>query len=99
MDILIESKTPSINNLTEELAIKASSIDINKELFKTCLVSDKYKALVAQNSAEAVKMGASGTPFSILVDLKGNMLPIPGMLSYQQLEDIVKTTKRSSGLP
>lgn len=64
---------------------KAQGLD--EGLFKTCLAADSTLARVESDSAEAQKIGAQGTPFTIVVNKAGMQAIIPG--AYP-IEDVKK---------
>jgi protein-disulfide isomerase len=66
----------------------ATAQGIDSTLFKKCIAGTTASDRVAADTDEAQKMGAQGTPFSILVNLKtGKQIIVPG--AYP-IEDIKK---------
>jgi protein-disulfide isomerase len=54
--------------LDSNLLIKiADKIGIDENKFKECLSSDRYKAQIEKDVQKAVKAGAGGTPYSIII--------------------------------
>lgn len=71
------------------LATFATDQGVDSTLFKKCMADTTASDRVAADSAEAQNMGAQGTPFSIIVNLKtGKQAIVPG--AYP-IEDIRKT--------
>ncbi len=87
--------TPSvtINSLQgldqNQLPEIATYINIDKNKFRECLNSGKFKALVDQQYLDGVNAGASGTPYSIMITSKGKMIPINGAYPYSNLKTII----------
>jgi len=67
----------------------ATYINIDKNKFRECLNSGKFKALVDQQYLDGVNAGASGTPYSIMITSKGKMIPINGAYPYSNLKTII----------
>lgn len=74
-----------------QLPILAESIGLNKTAFTTCLNSGKYATKIAQQYDEAVKSGAQGTPYTILVTRNGRLPITSGAITYDQLRGAVDT--------
>jgi protein-disulfide isomerase len=54
--------------LDSNLLIKvADEIGIDEVKFKECLSSDRYKAQIEEDVQEALKAGAGGTPYSVII--------------------------------
>ncbi len=71
-----------------QLTTLATAQGIDKALFATCITGTAASDRVAADTAEAQEIGARGTPFSIIVNLKsGEQKIVPG--AYP-LEDIKK---------
>ena len=87
--------TPSvtINSLQgldqNQLPEIATYINIDKNKFRECLNSGKFKALVDQQYLDGVNAGASGTPYSIMITSKGKMIPINGAYPFSNLKTII----------
>lgn len=64
----------NINNL-KKFAIQ---LDLNKELFDSCLTSDKYKKRIEHNVSEAKRNGLNGTPSFIIMGPQGSQQIIEG---------------------
>ena len=67
----------------------ATYINIDKNKFRECLNSGKFKTLVDQQYLDGVNAGASGTPYSIMITSKGKMIPINGAYPYSNLKTII----------
>ncbi len=71
--------TPSNNGLDlAQLPVIAKDVGLNVETFNACLSSNKFAKKVADSYTEAIKLGAQGTPFTLVmvgneaVTLNGN---------------------------
>ncbi len=62
----------------ENLKLFASQLNLDQELFDTCLDSDKYQKRVENNVQEAKRNGVSGTPTFIIVGPNGAQKMIEG---------------------
>jgi protein-disulfide isomerase len=72
----------------EQLTTIATSVGVDAKLFKNCVAGTTASDRVKADMAEAAKIGAQGTPFSIAVNLKtGKQVIIPG--AYP-IEDVKK---------
>lgn len=56
----------------------AEDLGINKDEFITCLESDKYNDKISKQIEEGFKVGAEGTPYSIVITPSGEMIPVSG---------------------
>ncbi len=75
----------------KELSVIAASIGINKTAFVNCFDSGKYEAKVAASYDDAVKSGARGTPYTILVTRNGKIPITGGAIPYAQLKTAIET--------
>lgn len=83
--------TPSNNGLDpNELPNVAKYIGLNEVTFLECLGSGKYNNRVRTDQQEALRIGAEGTPFSIIVSPKGKKYVVGGALPYEQVMIMVE---------
>lgn len=66
-----------------------SGTGISEDDFITCLSDEKLKERVAEDLAAALRNGAAGTPFSIIVYADGTTRPVSGALSYTEWKRIL----------
>ncbi|MFZ4500358.1 MAG: DsbA family protein [Minisyncoccia bacterium] len=86
VDVTLEANPTSNNALTTF----ATNIGINAESFKQCFSSPEAIASVDANIAEATKIGARGTPFSIAVNQKtGEQVIIPGAYPLEEVKKMI----------
>ncbi len=83
--------TPSNNELDpKELTKIATQVGLSSEKFNTCLESGQYAARVGADIQNAQELGASGTPYSVLIDTKtGEHYPIEGAYPYANLKEAI----------
>lgn len=79
--------TPGNNGLDPaELPKIAEYVGLNKTQFMTCLTSGKFDQLIANNIEDAMKSGAMGTPFAVVLGPNGKKVAIPGALPYADVK-------------
>ncbi|MBI5005378.1 MAG: DsbA family protein [Candidatus Lloydbacteria bacterium] len=83
--------TPSNNGLDlNQLPIIAKNIGLDVKAFQTCLDSGKFASRVADNLADAIGSGGTGTPYSIIVTPKGGVFPFSGALPFEQVKSLIE---------
>lgn len=71
--------TNSNNSLDPlELPKIATSIGLNKDEFNACLSSNKYTTFIDKSIEDAIKAGARGTPYSVILTRDGQKIIING---------------------
>jgi len=63
-------------------------LDVGK--FNECLQSGKFKDKVERNVQDAINSGGQGTPYSIIINKKGEKFPITGAYPYNQIKLIIE---------
>ena len=83
--------TPSNNNLDpKELTNIATQIGLSSASFNTCLASGQYAPRVNLDIQNARELGASGTPYSVIIDPKTSQYyPIEGAYPYTDLKNVI----------
>lgn len=66
---------------------KEVGLDLGK--FNTCLASTRYDNLILQDSQDAVRAGATGTPYSVLVTATGDKVAIKGAEPYDVMKALI----------
>ncbi|MEX0933855.1 MAG: DsbA family protein [Candidatus Paceibacterota bacterium] len=93
--------TPSNNGL--DLALIpgiAEAIGLNKEAFAECLEEGRHREKIdahfqnAIATAQALGITRFGTPFSVLIDKKGNITPIQGAQSREAVKALIEEALR-----
>lgn len=80
--------TPSNDDLDpKQLTEIAKQIGLSSSAFNTCLESGQYGPRVNLDIQNAQELGASGTPYSVLIDTKTNEhFPLEGAYPYADLK-------------
>jgi protein-disulfide isomerase len=74
---------------TSNLREFASQLDLNMDLFDSCLVSEKYKKRVEHNILESKRNGISGTPSFVIVGPTGSQQVIEGAQPFSVFKQIL----------
>jgi protein-disulfide isomerase len=94
-DLLFSKKdftqSPYIGLDSSTLPTLAGSIGLDQKAFSECLASGRYKQKVAASYDEAVKAGAQGTPYTVLVTKNGKIPIYSGAISYETLRAAIAT--------
>lgn len=80
------SSGPGLIKLAKEL-----KLDMNK--FKECVKTTKYSAKIQADEQDGAQAGAQGTPYSLAIGPKGQVIPIGGAYPFQVVEGIIKQFK------
>lgn len=85
--------TPSNNQTDIDTVLPqiASEIGLDTNKFQECLESSKYDEHIKSDIDNAITTGGRGTPWSILIDKKGNMFPINGAQPYNVVKQLIDT--------
>lgn len=76
---------------TERLKAFAFSLELDMELFDSCLDSGKFSKRVQFNINEAKKQGASGTPTFIIINSDGQQQKLVGAQPYSVFQNILES--------
>jgi len=83
--------TPSNDGLQDsQLPQIAKDIGLDASAFSSCLDSGRYAEKVAKAREEALRAGAQGTPYSVVIDKKGRQYPINGALPYADVKAVIE---------
>ena len=86
IDIVYE-RTPSNNGLEEsKLTEFATELTLDTNAFQKCLSDETYSERVQSDIDDAQQAGAQGTPYSLIIDKKGNVTPVSGALPYSEFK-------------
>jgi len=80
---------------SEQLKAFADNLDLDMDLFNTCLDSNKYSNRVQFNINEAREQGASGTPTFIIVGSDGQQQKISGAQPYSVFKNVIELMIKS----
>lgn len=82
--------TPSNNGLDlNQLPIIALELGLNQGEFNNCLNSDKNKEKVEKDIEDAIGAGGQGTPYFVIIDSKGNKIPVSGAIPIENFKQII----------
>lgn len=89
--------TPANNGLDlAELPKLAQQAGVaNTQQFQSCLDSGKYAKHVQNDVADAQAAGLRGTPYSVIIGVKGQKLPLSGAQPYSALKQLVEQALQS----
>lgn len=83
--------TPSNNNLDPaELSKIAEFAGLDVIKFNSCLASGKYASHVTDDLTNALAIGGTGTPWSIVIDKNGKKYPLSGAQSYAVIKQLIE---------
>jgi len=74
---------------SERLKAFAFDLELDKELFDSCVDSGKFAKRVQFNTNEAKKQGATGTPTFIIVNSEGEQQKIGGAQPYSVFQKVL----------
>jgi predicted DsbA family dithiol-disulfide isomerase len=89
--------TPSNNRLDPaQLPQIAEQVGLDRAKFDTCLDgSAKFAAHIEANVADAAASGGQGTPYSLVITAKGEVVPINGAQPYEEVKAIIDTALKA----
>ena len=74
---------------SERLKAFAFSLDLDMEMFNSCVDSGKFSKRVQFNTAEAGKQGATSTPTFFIINSEGEQQKISGAQPFSVFKDVV----------
>lgn len=84
--------TPSNNNLDPaQLPQIAEFLRLDVKKFNECLESGKYAKKVDADLQDAVGAGGDGTPYTVVIDKKGNKEAIRGAQPYENVKALIES--------
>lgn len=87
--------TPSNDGLDlAKLPQIAKDVGLDVDEFNSCLNSGRYADKVAKAREEALRAGAQGTPYSVVVGKGGKKYTINGALSYADVKAVIEQALR-----
>lgn len=87
----IFAKTTSNDGLDDaEIYNLADGLGIDRTAFDKCITDGKFQSEIDGNATEAQSLGATGAPFSVVIDKTGNVVDvISGALPIDQVKTIL----------
>lgn len=83
-----DAATPEVP-FSELLPKMAKAAGVDRQKLQSCMDVNKYTQEISDDAADAVKAGGQGTPYSIVIDAKGNKIPVEGAFPYENIKAIV----------
>lgn len=74
-------------------ASQAQALGIDAGEFVSCQSDQEVVAEVGTDFNEVRRLGGGGTPYSVVVDRDGNMIPFSGALSYAQVMSVISKVR------
>lgn len=75
------------------LASIAKDLKLDYKDFKECVNTNKFASKVQADEQDGAKAGAQGTPYSLAIGPKGQVIPIGGAYPFQVVEGVIKQFK------
>lgn len=72
------------------LSTLAKTLGLDVTVFEACLQKDTYATRVSRDSAEAIAIGGTGTPMSVIL-VGTEQIPVPGAQTYETLKGLIDT--------
>ncbi len=63
----------------------AKELGADEEKFKACVASDKYDALIESHARNMQEVGGNGTPFTVVLTRKGDMVKVSGAMPIENV--------------
>lgn len=88
--------TPSNNDTDIDTVLPqiARELGLDEERFSTCLLSSKYDQHIEDEVENALALGSTGTPWSVVVAKDGRKYPIAGAVPQAALKSIIDVALR-----
>ena len=84
--------TPANNGLDPaELPKIAQFVGLDVSKFTNCLEGGRYAKKVEADTQDAINSGAQGTPYSVMIDGKGETTPVSGAVPYENLKSLIES--------
>ena len=89
--------TPSNNGLDlAQLPVIAGQVGLDVNAFNSCLSSNKYGKKITDSYNEAIKLGAQGTPFTLIM-VGGEAVTLPGGQPYDSMRAAIDAVLEGVG--
>jgi protein-disulfide isomerase len=70
---------------------EAVKLGVEANAFNTCVTNKTYDSRIDTDLAEAIQLGANGTPFTVVMPKGGKSITFSGALPYAQVRAIVNS--------
>ena len=90
-----ETLTNDRTNIDTLIPTLVAETGVNKNAFTECFESERTKAAVEEDVADAVETGGRGTPWSILIGPDGKTYPISGAQPASVIEQTIEAALQS----
>ncbi len=91
--------TPSSNGLDlAQLPIIAEEVGLNVATFNACMSSGKFNEKISASYAEAIKAGAGGTPYVVIM-VGSEIIPLSGAQPYDSMRAAIDSVLSDLGTP
>lgn len=91
LDLMFSTKDESaqlpVGTTIEDLA---EQIGLPKEAFASCMESQRHMEKIVELREMAIADGGQGTPYTLMVDSKGEVTPIPGAQPYENVKQALE---------
>jgi len=78
-------------NLGTEFYVNAAvELGISKSEFTDCINSGRHDERIQEDLDNVILAGGSGTPFSVVINEKGEVFPFSGALPYESVRSIIE---------
>jgi protein-disulfide isomerase len=88
-DLIFQETTSNDTLDLTKLPDYARRINLDVNQFNVCMNTEKYMSVVNADLQDAQSAGARGTPHSILVGPKGQLVPLSGALPVSQVQQAI----------
>jgi protein-disulfide isomerase len=93
-----ETLTNDRTNIDTVIPALATEAGVNRAAFTECFESERHKAAIEADIADAVETGGRGTPWAIVIGPDGKTYPVNGAQPSNVIEQIIQTALDSGAL-
>lgn len=72
----------------------AKKVGVDEKVFSACLSSGKFASKVTTDLNNAFETGGNGTPWSIVVNAKGDKIPVNGAQDYEYVSAVIEALSK-----
>jgi len=91
LDLIFEKTKSNDGFDLDMLPDYATQIGLNVNKFNTCVVENKYADKVEADAQSAIAAGGQGTPYSVILGPNGEIIPISGAQSYENVSAAIES--------